>query len=177
MLDGGERRMGGALMNTFVAALVLLFAAISIALIIFGAHAYRSGEEMTEMGAGKRIAAGYVLNQLRAHDESGAVRVDTIELDGEKTDLLVFSQCFDGDWAETRVFCADGALREQFVSRETPLESAQDAVSLVPLDGMEIGWVGPNLIRVDFRYPDGSTDWIFAALRSENGGEALEKPV
>lgn len=161
-------RFGGAVTGWFVMMLILMFVGLSVALIALGSQAYRSITQTAEENAQKRTAVGYVINRVHAFDAKGGVRVEEVELEGQLTDVLTLAEWIDGECYETRLFCADGSLREQFTHAQTPLETAYDGEKIVELAEFEVEIAG-SMIQVTFTHPDGATDTVHVALR--NGGE------
>ena len=155
---------GGAITSWFVGMLILLFAALSVALIALGTQAYRAVGARADANAEKRTAVGYALSCVHAFDASGAVRVERVTMDGQQTDVLVFSEELDGDVYETRMFQANGFLREQFTGADTPLESAQDGEIIAGLADFSVRQEG-SLLAMTFSFLDGDTVTVCAALR------------
>ena len=159
---------GGAVTNWFVGMLILLFAALSVALIALGTQAYRAIGLRAEDNAQKRTSVGYALSRVHAFDEAGAVRVERCQIEGRETDVLVFTEWVENEAYETRMFQADGWLREQFTYAEYPLESAEDGEPIAELGGFSVALDG-TMLTMTFVDPAGKTQTVHAALRS--GGE------
>ena len=158
----------GAVTNWFVGMLILLFAALSVALIALGTQAYQAIGLRAEENAQKRISVGYALSRVHAFDTADAVRVEQREIGGRETDVLIFTEWVEDEAYETRMFQADGWLREQFTHAEYPLEGAEDGEPIAELDGFSVALDG-MLLEMTFVDPDGEMRTVHAALRS--GGE------
>jgi len=152
-----------------VLALILLFAGLSVSLIALGGQAYRSILNAADVHAQRRASIGYVIGRVHAFDNRGALRVEQMAVDGQQIEVLILSEVIDGEVYETRIYCADGKLREQFVSADTALESAEDGESIARLKGFMVT-LKPGLLDMHFIHPDGQTDTVYAALHSEQEG-------
>ena len=159
---------GGAVTNWFVAMLILLFAALSVALIALGTQAYRAIGLRAAENTQKRTSVGYALSRVHAFDEVGAVRVERRTIEGRETDVLIFTEWVEDEAYETRMYQADGWLREQFIHASYPLESAEDGEPIAELDGFAAALDGTMLTMI-FVDPQGEARTVHAALRS--GGE------
>ena len=163
-----SRSAGGAVTSWFVLVLVVLFISLSAALIVLGAQAYRVIERHTEENAQRRTSVGYVLNRVAALDGIADMRVEKAVLNGQETSVLVFSECFEDELYETRLYCADGLLREQFVPAEIPLADPEDGEAICELNRFLI-IIEDQMLRFTFTYSDGETKTVHAAIRSEGG--------
>lgn len=152
-----------------VLALILLFAGLSVALIALGGQAYRSILRAADENAQRRASAGYVIEKIHAFDARDAVRVERIILNEQELDVLILSEAIDDERYETRIFCADGALREQFVSADTALESAEDGEMIAQLERFEAE-LTPGMLTMRFSHADGQMDTAHAALHSGQEG-------
>lgn len=159
----------GAVTGWLVFALILLFAVLAIALIALGAQAYRSVAATAEENAHRRASVGYALSRVQTLDAEGAAQVRSVVIDGQETDVLVLCEEIDGEAYETRLYCAGGMLREQFVSAELPLETAEDGETIAELAGLEAEKDGA-LLTLRFTHPDGEVQTMHAALCSEGEG-------
>ena len=159
----------GAVTAWVVLALILLFAGLSVALIALGGQAYRSILYAADENAQRRASVGYVVGRVRAFDREEAVRVERMTLDNAELDVLILTEDIDGEAYETRIYCADGRLREQFVSADTALESVQDGETIAMLTGFEVKQE-PGMLEMGFVYPDGQRDVVHAVLHSGQEG-------
>jgi len=152
-----------------VLALILLFAGLSVALIAMGGQAYRSILNAANENAQRRASVGYVVGRVRAFDGLNAVHVERVTVDGQGIDALVLSETIDGEAYETRIYCADGKLREQFVSADTVLECAEDGEQIAQLAGFSV-MQKPGMLVMQFVHPDAQTDTMHVALHSGQEG-------
>lgn len=152
-----------------ILALILLFAGLSVALIALGGQAYRSILNAADENAQRRASVGYVVGRVHAFDSLDAIRVERMNVDGQHIEALILSELIDDEVYETRIYCADGRLREQFVSADTALESAEDGEAIAQLTGFEAKQK-PGMLELRFVHPDGQTETVHAALHSEQEG-------
>ena len=159
----------GAVTAWVVLALMLLFAGLSVALIALGGQAYRSILRAADENTQRRASVGYVIERIRAYDSEGDVFVRRTLVDEEEVDVLVLKEIIEGDVYETRIYCAGGKLREQFVAADVPLESAEDGETIASLERftatMQPGWV-----ELVFGYLNEEEDIVHAVLHSAQEG-------
>lgn len=158
-----------AVTSWLVLALLLLFAGLSVALIALGGQAYRATLRAADENAHRRASIGYVTGRIRAFDMAGAVRTESAMIDGETADVLILSEEIDGEIYETRIYCVGKKLREQFVSGDTPLESAEDGEAIASLSGFQV-IDKPGMMELCFIHPDGTEDTVHTALHSRQEG-------
>jgi len=157
-----------AVTNALVLALILLFAALSIALIVLGAQAYEAVDASAQRNAQRRATVNYVLSRLRAFDEADAVQIETAMLDGALVCVLTLEESIEGDVYATRIYCAEGKLREQTVPCDIPLEGVQDGETIGTLAGFDAQREG-GLLTLHFMHEDGEHSVVHAALQSSGG--------
>ena len=166
-VDTDRSRYGlGTVTAWVVLALILLFAGLSVALIALGGQAYRATLNTADENAQRRASVGYVTGKIHTFDCRNAVRVEQMTLGDADTDVLILSEEIDGEMYETRIFCADEMLREQFVSADTALESADDGEMIARLYGFDVE-LESGLLTMRFIQSDGQADTVYAALHGE----------
>lgn len=163
------RVQGGAAAGGFVLALSALFVAMAAALILLGAQAYEAMAATTRATAAQRTAVGYVLNRVCAYDQTGALTLSRVKIGAQTCDVLILDEEIDGRAYQTRLFCADGVLREQFCQADAPLTEAQDGAEIVPLVGFEVQ-MHQNRLTLTFTYEGGGSDCVTAALHAAQEG-------
>ena len=159
----------GAVTAWVVLALMLLFAGLSVALIALGGQAYKAILRAADENARLRASVGYVVGRVRAFDAENAICIEQATLEGEAVDVLVLGETIDGEAYETRIYCAGGKLREQFVAAEATLESAEDGEAIAELMRFEAAQT-PGMIEMRFVHPDGNEDTVHAVLHSGQEG-------
>lgn len=155
---------GGAAASLFVLGLLGLFAVLSVALIAFGVMAYRSTAALAQENANARVSVGYVLSNVHAYEGGMPARVETFNAQDGAVDVLVLAHDYDGERYEQRIYCAQGALREQFVSADIPLEDAQDGETVCALQAFEAQAVSQGLMRLTFTAENGTVHTVHAAI-------------
>lgn len=160
----------GAVTAWVVLALILLFAGLSVALIALGGQAYRAILSTADDNAQQRALIGYVTGKIHAFDRQNAVRVEQLMLAGMETDVLILSEEIDGSVYETRIFCGNEMLREQFVTADTALESADDGETIARLHSFEVERES-GMLTMRFNHSDGQVDTVYAALHSDDEDE------
>lgn len=147
--------------GVFVFLLLGVFAVFSTVIVLLGAQLFQNVREQTEVHNNHRVLTHYVTNAVHANDVA-----DSVVIRNENgTDVLVFVWDPDGDAYETRIFCRDGVLYEQFCSAEDALDPAYaevicEAQSFVPQ--MEDGLLA---IRITDSY--GAEETLYAAIHSK----------
>lgn len=97
--------------------LLFMFAVLSMLLVAVGIRDFSLVSSRAQEHAGARDGLNYVINRIRAAD--GLAR---IEMRGDKQNAVLVLSYRDGDaWYETRIFCLDGMLWEQYARPETPV--------------------------------------------------------
>lgn len=146
-----SKQSGKTAMNVRVLLLTAVFALMCAAVILAGVHAYRVVAKRTQKISDQRTAIGYVMNRIYA---AQSLRIETMTIDENAYCVLIMEEEIDGKAYETRLFCADEALREQFCSAEIPLSSAVDGTELAQLHALE-AWRDGNLLTLRFIHKDG----------------------
>ena len=154
-----------AVTNLLVGSMILLFAALSIALIVLGAQAYQAISETAYQNAQLRTTVGYVLSRVQGLDRAGAIRIEDVQLNGQNICVLLLSEEIDGEIYETRMYCANGMLREQTVPQEIPLADVQDGERIADLSAFGAQMEG-NLLTFAFTKTNGECITLHAALYS-----------
>lgn len=159
----------GAATNWVVLTLIALFCALAISLIALGGQAYRAIVRRADSNTALQTTVGYALSRVRAFDHRGAVRIEQALLNGETVDVLTLNEEIEGETYQTRLYCAGGALREQFVNAEIPLEQAEDGEALAQLQAFSVRQEDGMLVMT-FVTEDAVTQVVHAALRSAGEG-------
>lgn len=134
-----------------------LFLAGFLLLAVFGAQSFRATATGRSANLDERALRAYLATVARANDRSGAI---TLRHDDAAGDVLIFA---DGDSGYAlRLFCADGALLEDYAAADAPLsrERAQRIGATARFEVVE----GDKLIEV---YTDAGR--VLLHRRSEGG--------
>lgn len=105
-----NHRRGRAFSGAFVFLLLGMFALMAAFLVLFGAQAYRSVVQRSDMHNERRILSSYIANAVQADDAAGAVSI--MEMDG--MDVLHVAYEFDGEGYGKWIYCDGEFLRELF---------------------------------------------------------------
>ena len=120
-------RMAGGFAAFVLAALLTLMATLTLAA---GARAYVSVRDLAAANARKRDSLLYVIGKFRALDGRAEIVVSD---NGETGDMLTFIQTIEDERYETRIFCLDGELREQFCAYGAALSEGEPLAGAVSL--------------------------------------------
>lgn len=165
-VDTDRGRYGFGMVTAWVVlAMILLFAGLSVALIALGGQAYRAIQNTADQNAHRRASVGYVTGKIHALDCRDAVRVERMMLNGTETDVLILGEIIDGETYETRIYCSNQVLREQFVSADTALESADDGEEIAKLQSFEVE-LDSGMLTMRYVDLNGWVDTVYAALHS-----------
>ena len=135
----------------FTLSLFCVFAASAFIVVYIGADVYRSTVDNMNIGFNRGTALNFVSTKIRQHDESGNIRIDT--LDGKTA--LVLEQPIGDNIFETWIYHYNGALKELFVNRENTAGLKPGAGDeLVRICGFEISMPHENLISITIRSGD-----------------------
>lgn len=128
--------------------LFLVFAALTLAIILFAGNGYAGITGDLEQTYGQRTVLSYVANQLRQHDQIHCISVE----ERQGTSVLVLKESADGLPYETMIYWKDGMVYELFAAAgaDIPLSSGTqvlpaDFLSFHEKDGqisVKTGWKG-----------------------------------
>jgi len=119
--------------------------------VYIGAGVYRTTVDNMNMGFESGTALNFVSTKIRQHDESGSIRIDSI--DGRSA--LVLEQSIGETVFETWIYHYDGALRELFISRgNTAGLRAGAGDELIRICSLEFSMPHERLVSVAVRSGD-----------------------
>ena len=162
------QKQGAMAMNGFVLTLIAVFALLCTAMILFGVQAYRVVAAETERLAQLRTATGYLTGRMHAVGDANSVRIERMAIDEEESTVLIFSETYDDTTYETRLFCAEGMLREQFCRAEIPLSGAGDGAEIVQMKSFEAYRDDTSLTMV-LEHANGTQTRLTTACVQTNG--------
>lgn len=151
-----------AITGFFVFVLLVIFTLLSLLLVIVGAQTYRGIVESADMNTEHRILTNYIANRLRSSDRSGGISVEQY---GEIT-AIVQHVTIDGAAYETRIYCEDGKLCEQFVSADVAFDSAMGR-SISSIAKMDARLEDDRMLCVSIEQENGETETMHVSLRSD----------
>lgn len=142
--------------GVFVFFLVGMFAVLAATLTLVSFRAYRSVSQTSSQNSEGLIALSYLFNKVHSAEE--------VALENCRgTDVLRLGESVDGAAYETRIYYADGALREYFCQRDEPFDGELGA-EIARLDALSFQKDSPRLIRVEAVQPDGKRQSLHIAL-------------
>ncbi len=147
--------------------LICLFAFCSLALALFGGGAYRQIQGAVDDSFNCNIAAGYLRNKLSQNNAGGALSLR--EEDGVQ--LLVIAVSEGGREYETRIYHADGQLRENTVTAGAPFQISGADITIARLQSCRFECSGDGLFTAEMVSAAGTAVRTAIAL-PEGGGLA-----
>lgn len=105
----------------FTLGLLCVFAASALAVVLIGAHVYKTTTSHMDANYTTRTSLSYAAEKIRWHDESGKVTVGKIE---EET-ALILPETIDGKEYVTYIYEEEGALKELFTEKENEVKKSQ----------------------------------------------------
>lgn len=145
----------------FVLALLCVFFATAIGVVLIGVGVYKNTAKDMESNFGTRTAMAYITEKARQSDVENAVSLREIE----KRQSIVFKTQVEGYDFETIIFFADGYIRELTVLQgaEVSLSAAQP---IVELKNFEIEKLDENLYKTKATGKNDETEEVVFALAS-----------
>lgn len=137
-----------------------LFAASALLLVLAAAGAFRGVSARVESSGRIRTSLAYVMNKVRAGDESGAV---ALENEGNVRALVISSQA-GGEACKTYLYWHGGYLKELFLAADQPF-APEDGEQIERLSGFSVRKAG-RLLTVTAAGPEGETLSAAVCLRS-----------
>lgn len=146
----------------FTLALLCVFAASSLLIVMIGANVYQGTVRGMDRNYDMRTSLSYVSEKLRQNDVAGGVYVS--ELEG--CNALVLVHDFGGSVYETWIYSYDGELRELLVKQGT---ATCDAGRKIMSLGSFHAALADGLVTIDVTAANGQTASITQALRAAGG--------
>ena len=129
----------------FTLSLFCVFAASAFIVVYIGADVYRTTVNNMHIGFDSGTALNFVSTKIRQHDESGNIRIDS--LDGHSA--LVLEQSIGEAVFETWIYHYNGALKELFINRENRAGLRPGAGDeLIRICGFEVSMPHERLISI-----------------------------
>jgi hypothetical protein len=160
----GAGRVNHSISGLFAFLLIGLFALTSLAIVVSGIKSYRGMADGARFSSQQRLALGYVSGKLRASGDRDSV---TIRFE-QGISLLSIMEEADGTSYETRIYFANGVLREQFCQPDLPFDP-EDGDQIASLPGFTFERAG-DLITLRAHLSDGTEADTCIALRAGEGG-------
>lgn len=142
--------------GVFVFFLIGMFAVLAATLTPVSFRAYRSVSQASAKNSEGQIALSYLLGKVHSAEAVGLQTVDG-------TDVLCLGETIDGESYETRIYYADGALREYFCPRENPFDRELGAV-IADLASLSIQEADARTLLIEAVQPDGKRQSLHISL-------------
>lgn len=150
----------------FVLALITLFAATSLALVLIGAKQYRFVTNVMTENHEDRTTSSYLAEKIRQNDSVGAITIS--ELKGVPA-LSIVSEEDDVTYI-TYIYFYEEALRELVVT-ENSMFSLSSGEAIISLQGCLFSLENDSLIRAEVTDTKGEKQILFFPLHSNVGKE------
>ena len=156
-------RRGGHIVDLlFTLALLCVFAASSLMVVMIGANVYKGTVRGMDRNYDMRTSLSYISEKIRQNDVAGGVFVS--ELEGQNA--LVLVQDISGSVYETWIYSDAGALKELLVKQGSATREA--GREIMKLQSFTAELVDGTL-SLYVTASDGSTAELMQSLRSRGG--------
>ncbi len=145
--------------------MICLFAFCSLALALLGGRAYKQIQAGVDDSINTTVAASYLRTKLSQNNTAGAV---SLRQEGEADVLVIATTSGDGASYETRIFLAEGTLRESFVPASDTFNAA-GGIEIAQLQACSFSLEEGGLFTAEMTSPAGSVARTAFALTQ--GGE------
>ena len=109
----------------FTLGLLCVFTASALAVVLIGAHVYKSTAEDMDANYTTRTSLSYMAEKIRQHDVSGSVSMGKIE---DRDALILLETIEDKEYA-TYIYEDEGYIKELFTQKEnTPKKSQGESI-------------------------------------------------
>lgn len=150
----------------FVLALITLFAATSLALVLIGAKQYRFVTNVMTENHEDRTTSSYLAEKIRQNDTAGAITV----CDLKGTPALSIVSAEEDVTYITYIYFYEEALRELVVT-ENSVFSLSSGEAIINLQDCKLSLVNDSLIRAEVTDTKGKKQILFFPLHSNVGKE------
>jgi len=147
---------------TALAALLVftVFAVCVLSVLLTGADIYSRLTDTRQQTYDSRTCAQYLTARVRQADIAGSISIG----DFQGASALILEEQIDGSPYITRVYAAEGYLRELFTAAEGEF-SPTDGEKIMKLDDLSFSLSGSTL-TVSFRLPGSEAQQLTLSLRS-----------
>ena len=152
----------------FVLALITLFAATSLALVLIGAKQYRHVTNVRTANHEDRTTSSYLAEKIRQNDTAGAITV--CDLQGVPA-LSIASTEEDVTYI-TYIYYHEDALRELVVT-EYSMFSLSSGQAIIEMQGFDIPLINDSLLRAEVTDRNGIRQTLYFPLHCSVGKEGL----
>ena len=152
----------------FVLALITLFAATALTLVLIGAKQYRHVTDVMDRNFEHRTSASYLTEKIRQNDKQDAIGLTTLE---GTTALYILNQNETSPFT-TYIYYYDGYLRELVVT-ESSVFTLSGGQPIMEIQNLELEIKNDSLIHAKITSMDGQTQSLYFNLHCRVGKEAL----
>ena len=162
MKEQTTERISGLL----VLVLLGVFAVCILIVLLTGAKSYARLAERDNAAFNRRTAAQYLATKIRQSDSENAVYIGSFDADSAQTegDTLILRENIGGSEYLTRIYCADGSLRELFGTAEDGMQPA-DGEKILAAESVHFTQNG-RTITAEITNADGESTSLVLTLRS-----------
>ena len=147
----------------FPLAVLFVFAASSLVVLILSVHIYTGQTEQSESHYRTDTPLSYVEEKIRQNDVAGSITVMT--LDG--TECLALKNSSDGIDSTTYLYVSDGWLKELFVRDDTDV-SLNAGKNIIEVSDFKVAELNNGLYRITITDTDGVTNSRILSERSHS---------
>jgi hypothetical protein len=170
-----QNRQGTGVSSLLVLLLFTAFAVCVLLVLQTGAGDYRRLTDRDEASYSKRTAVQYIITRVHQADTAGNVLVGTFDAlpgssEEQQGDTLFLVEDIDGESYCTRLYCADGYLRELFSAQEETFVPG-DGEAVLPALQLQARRSGDRL-ELELTQTDGTVQQIVLCIRSEEEASA-----
>ena len=147
----------------FPLAVLFVFAASSLVVLILSVHIYTEQTEQAEAHYRTDTPLSYVEEKIRQNDVAGSIAVMT--LDG--TECLALKNSSDGINSTTYLYVSDGWLKELFVRDDTDV-SLNAGKNIIEASDFKVAELNNGLYRITITDTEGVTNSRILSERSHS---------
>ncbi len=149
--------------DIFPVALFLIFTFSVMFFVIISVQLYRSIVKHSGSAEDTDIAARYMVEKIRSHDELGNISVtDYMGHEAVRLDKMVKDQPY-----VTYIYVYNGTLRELYVEEsELPNCTEDSGTEILEINDMDIEKISDDLLRFNFSGKDNNNSEAIVSLKS-----------
>ena len=147
----------------FPLAVLFVFAASSLVVLILSVHIYTGQTEQAEAHYRTDTSQSYVEEKIRQNDVAGSISVMTLD----RTECLALKNSSDGINSTTYLYVSDGWLKELFVRDDTDV-SLNAGKSIIEASDFKVAELNNGLYRITITDTEGVTNSRILSERSHS---------
>ena len=152
----------------FVLALITLFAATALTLVLIGAKQYRHVTDVMDTNFQHRTSASYLTEKIRQNDTQNAIGITSLE----GTNALYILNQNETSPFITYIYYYDGYLRELVVT-ESSVFTLSGGQPVMAIQNLELEYKNDSLIHAEITSMDGTIQSLYFNLHCKVRKEAL----